>query len=189
MAAIDRFLKILTPLGIYRLSDNSRVYRELSVWAEEFDLLQAETEGLLRELFIVTAENYGIAVNEGIYTAPNEAEGLSLRRQRLLNRLNLNGNCFTLKEITSAIRDFGAADFQIIEFHSRYNVVVEIYGDYSDASIEFIKGEIKKIMPAHLITEVYFNGISWADIDGESLSFDTMDGKGYSWNYIDEIKI
>lgn len=189
MAAIDRFVSILSPLKIYTAEENSRVYRELSVCSEEFDLLEEELDGLLREMFIVTAQDSGLSGIESIYTAPNGNVGLDRRRQKILNRLAYNDNCFTLEEIKSAVRDFGAEDFKILEFPSRYNAVVEIYGDYDSAAIDFIKSEIKKIMPAHLNIEVYFNGLTWNEIESGELAFDDMDGKNYTWEYIDEIKI
>lgn len=189
MAAIDRFIKVLSPLGIYGLSENSRTYRELLSYSKEFDLLQSESDLLLRELFIATAETYGLSSPERIYTAPDESVGLAERRRRLLNRFNIGDGSFTPEAIGSAVKDFGAESFQITEYPSRYSIVVEISGDYSNAGIDFIKKEIKKIMPAHLNTEVYFNGISWNEIDSRDLSFDTIDGKDYAWSYIDEIKI
>lgn len=189
MAVIETFLKILSPLNIYNLSENTNVYKELMTYAQELDLINLQLDILLRESFIITAEDYGLSLIEKIYTAPSADEDNSLRRERILNRLNIDDSCFTLEKIKNSITGFGAENFQILEFPDRYNIVVEIYGDYDETKISFIKNEVRKIMPAHQKNEVYFNGISWVEIDSQALSFDSMDAKAYSWNSIDEIKI
>lgn len=189
MVTIDRFVKILSPVNIYNLDKNSNIYKELLVYAEEIDLLIAELNKLLEEEFLDTATDYGLSNIEHIYTEPYSNETPEIRSSKILQRLLISDNDFTLPAIINSIKSFGAKDFQIIEYPQRYNIVVEIKGDYQQSDIDFIKAEIRKIMPAHQNVEVYFNGLSWQEIDSKNLTFSSMDLKNYSWETIDELKL
>lgn len=188
MATIDSFIKNLSPVKAYRLSEKSNLYYELQTYAQEFDRLRIQLDKLLRECFLFTAEDYGLSNFELIYTAAYNEETPQVRRDRIFQRLSIDDGCVTLSDVKKAIKSFGAENFNIIEFYGRYNIVVEVYGEYSQSEIDFIRTEIKKIMPAHQKAEVYFGGLSWSEIDSRNLAFSEMDAKNYSWNTIDELK-
>lgn len=188
MAVIDSFLKILRPLNIYNLSENSNVYNELLTYAKELDILNLEIETLLREGFIFTAESYGLSNIEKIYTAEDTQNTPQSRRDKILERLKLNDSSFSLKEMENALKSLGVKEYKILEYPARLMLVFEITGDYTEAEISFIKSEIHKLAPVSYDIQINFWGLTWNEFESRNLSFNSLDLQNLSWQEIDELK-
>ena len=67
MSIISTLVKNLQPLKLYSLNKSSNIYKELSVYASELELLNDQLEELLKECFVQTAESYGLDNIEHIY--------------------------------------------------------------------------------------------------------------------------
>ncbi|MCH5299913.1 MAG: hypothetical protein J1E56_01230 [Ruminococcus sp.] len=188
MAVISSLIKALTPLNIYNITYGTNIYNELYVYANELDRLNLEIDTLLREAFVYTAESYGLANIEKIYTAEDTSNTAQTRREKLLERLSINDSYFTLKDMKKSLLGLGVKDSRILEFPSRRTIVFEISGKYTDAEINFIKAEIKKLAPVAFEIQIYFGGLSWSDFEGKNLSFSSMDLQNLSWEQIDELE-
>lgn len=188
MSIISTLVKNLQPLKLYSLNKSSNVYKELSVYASELELLNDQLEELLKECFVQTAETYGLDNIEHIYMEPATALDTETRRQRIINRLQICDNDYTVEGVTKAIKCFGTENFSIIEYPQRNQLVVEVFGDYTDFQAQFIKTEIEKLIPADNTVLVYFNGISWSEFESKNLTFAQIDTLDYTWKTIDNQK-
>lgn len=189
MNGTDRMIKVLEPLNLYSLKENTNVFRELKVYGEELDLLKNETDILLREEFIRTAESYGLDQREKVFCSiKQEIEPLK-RQEMLLMRGCISDNDFSVKEFKKSIESFGADSFTITEYFEKFLIVVEIDGVYCDRDIAFIKNEIEKICPAHQKIVVYFGGVNWEDFEKQQFDFLSMDNKNLTFDQIDEMKL
>ncbi len=189
MSTLSDLVKILQPLNLYSLTKSSNVYRELSVYGKEFDRLKADFDEFLRECFVQTAETYGLSNIEHIYMNPTTELDAETRRQRILDRLLINDSDYTLQAVSKAIKCFGTESFDIIEFPNRNQVVVEIFGEYTQAQEEYIVTEITKLLPADNVFQVNFDGLTWSDFEAENLTFAEIEAKNYDWKTIDKQKL
>ncbi len=188
MSVISTLVKNLQPLNLYSLNKSSKVYCELSVYAKEFELLISQFELLLRECFVQTAQTYGLDNIEHIYMQPATNLATEVRRKRILDRLNINDGNYTLEGVKKSIECFGVENFEILEYPKRNLLVVELYSEYTEDELQFIKSEIKKLVPADNAFCVYFDGISWATFELKNLTFAQIETLDYTWETIDKQK-
>lgn len=188
MKIIDKFLDILSPLKIYSLDEESKIYAELSVFADEFDLIYDSLDEILRESFVFTACGYGLDSIESLYTAPFSELDPEERRGRIMNRLLTSDEDFTLSAMESALNAFGTEEYKITECVKDSRVIIEISGDCTEERKAYIKREITKIMPAGIVVWTLFYGISWQSFEDKNYTFSSMDSLNMTWEEIDEQK-
>lgn len=188
MSVISSLIKVLTPLNIYNITYGTNIYNELNVYAKELDRLNLEIDTLLREAFVYTAESYGLANIEKIYTAEDTLNTAQTRREKILERLSINDSYFTLKDMEKSLLSLGVKKYRIIEYPSKFLIVFEISGKYTDAQINFIRAEIQKLAPVTFEVEIYFGGLSWSEFESKDLNFSNMELQNLSWEQIDKLE-
>ena len=80
MESFDSMKTKLDALGLYKIEENSNIYAELKSYAAALDEMFAILETMLKELFIDTAEDYGISSREILLG--REKDGFSLEKRR-----------------------------------------------------------------------------------------------------------
>ncbi len=186
-AAYSSMEEALSKLSLYDFN-NTNISYELTCYALQFDALNTLTREMLSECFIDTASSYGIENREIIIGALRDDLTLTKRREMLTLRESIDQTSFTLQHIRKALKSFSLDDFEIYEFPKIYTIVVDIKGDYTNAQKAWIRAQILKIMPAHQVVYVVFNGPSWEQIDSNNNDFTYIDSKNYSWEDIDNLE-
>lgn len=147
----------LQTTGLYAVKDNTNINTELRAYAIGLDSAFSNLELMLRELFIDTAESYGITEREKMLGAQRSDYSLEKRREMLKDRQMTRGLSCTLKAFEKMLASYGLSDFSIEEKFAQQEVVVTI----NDSLIEEIKSWVVKRInddfPSHLKLTVVFN--------------------------------
>ena len=181
MTALESLTKKLAPLNIYDISEGTNIFAELSAYAYAIDKHRENTEVVLIECFISTAESYGIETREKVFGHLREDYTLEQRREMLKLRRGLGDSDFTLSAFEKIMTSLGAGSYNLHEMYSTYEAVVTMFTTFSNADAEWIENQIKLFLPAHLITHIYYGGPTFSEIDSEDLTFSEFDANNKKW--------
>lgn len=185
MKSLESMIKKLSPLKIYNLEEGTVVYAELAAFAVGLDVLRDTLDLLLKEAFIETAESFGLENLERLVGKVRDDLPISKRREMLNKRLSFGAGDFTLKGLEKLMKLMGV-EGEVEEYPEVNRIVLKISGeDYTTAQREWIVSQAKALMPAHLESDVVFEGFNWGDSDLYSNTFSQIDSKSYTWEKID----
>lgn len=185
MDVLQTLKKALQPLRLYQFTGNTLVECELAAYAAALQPLEEEIETLERELFIATAEDYGLSLREELAGRAKPQASLESRREMLFYRGAVTSNDFTRAGIERALVAAGIRA-SIVEqpgSSSLYINCIETLDHF--VSQEQAMEEAGQFLPAHLDASFDFRPLSWEQIEQKGLTFDQMDAKGLSWQQID----
>lgn len=187
VTTIESFIKKLEPLGVYDISEGTNICAELSAYAEALDKHRENMDEALRECFISTAEGYGIEIREKVFGQLRERYTNSKRREMLSLRRSLGENDFTRAGLDRFMASLGVDSYSLQELYGTYTIIVTISNTFTDTEAKWIEKQIKEIMPAHLITLVYYGGSTFSEIDAENLTYSAFDNRNSTWAEIDNL--
>lgn len=178
--------KSLTPLGIYNFN-RTNINTELKAYAFVLDEINNEIQEMLSECFIDSAKSYGLTNRELVIGAQRDDLSVEQRREMLLLRESITKSSFTVQKIEESLRSFGL-QFDLLEYPSLYIVSVNARGSYSEKEQAWIRNEVEKIMPAHLIVQVVFCGPTWEQSDSKNSTFSYIESLDLCWDEIDNLE-
>ncbi len=178
--------KALLPLGLYDINDNNIDYELLS-YAQVLDEMKFELTEMLRECFLSSAVSYGLYNREVIVGKKRDDLSIKERRNMLTLREQIDSSSFTLEKIRSSLESFNLL-CDIHEYPSLYMVVLDAIGEYTKEQKSWIREQVQKIMPAHLLVQVVFGGVTWQESDSKSNTFSYIDSLNLSWENIDDLE-
>ena len=185
MTTLQSFVKKLNPLGIYDIQEGSNIYAELSAYAYALDRHRDNMEAVLRECFISTAEGYGIEIREKVFGNVRENYTPEQRREMLKLRRGLGNGDYTLEGFDRFMRSLGADSYNLHEMNLSYEVSVTINNSFNSTDAKWAENQIKLIMPAHLITHVYYGGALFSQIDSANMTYADFDSQNSTWTQLD----
>ena len=177
----------LHPLKTYSRDTDTNLSVEIASYAAALDEHRSLLDEFLKECFITTAETYGIEKREKLVGEVKVDYPIDRRRNMLILRNTLGENDFTKQGIGKFLSCFGVTNYQIIEMPELLEISFYIDGDYSNAEKAWIEKQINMMLPAHLVSTVTFQGISWNDIDSKNMCFAEIDSNNYTWNFINNL--
>lgn len=186
MESLTSLKKALGATGLYRL-DGSNVEKELIVYAEELDRLNEKLGEMYREAFIETAQGYGLAEYEKIFSRERDSLSADKRRELIEKRMSLTLADFTRKGIEKALESFSLG-FVMTEYPTLLKLNIIAQGDYTAAEEDWIREQTAKIIPAHLEFQMVFNTLSWDEMDEKERIFSEWDALKMTWNDLDNMK-
>ena len=177
--------RVLSPLGLYDLSENSLISKELNVYATEIDRASEFLENLLKEYFINTAEDYGLTFREKLFGSVKGDLDIQSRRRILLNRCSLKSYEFNRESVEKSLITAGI-DGYIVEDPQNNFLHINCLNRF-DTTIteEMAKSIVLKFIPAHLSTDFDFRVLTWNYIDDLEKTFQSMDDNDFTWDQID----
>ncbi len=184
MTALESMVKKLSPLGIYRIEDETNIKNELSAYAYALDIHKKNIDNLIRECFISSAQDYGIEIREKVIGAVKSSYDLSKRREMLTLRKGFNENDFTQDSLAKFMKSFGVTEFNLSENPTQSIISVCVGGSYPDSEEKWIENQIRLILPAHLTAFVYFGGKNWRQLYQEDKTFRELDEQDLMWQEI-----
>ena len=185
MSTIESIKRVLNPLGLYNLNDESLVTKELTVYSEELDLLRTELQNILKEFFINTAADYGIYLREKIFGSVKTDLPISERRKILLNRYSEKSCGFNRESVEKSLISAGMNGY-ITEYPKRNLLYINCINIFdTTVTKEIAERLILEFVPAHLDIEFDYRILTWKYIDNLDLSFSNIDEMDLTWESID----
>lgn len=184
MDSITSMKSKLESVGIYDLSENSNVYKELAVYCAALDALIDIIKETERESTVKTAETYGLKMWEDILGERRESMDAEIRRELLQKRLSISEADFTRQGAEKLLSSLGVA-FTLYEYPAMNYMHIQCEGAYSKAQRTFITEQAIKQLPAHLDIFLDFRSFCFEDMDNASLTFSSLDAKNLTWQQIE----
>lgn len=185
MESINLFISKLKPLGLYNLNQGTLIYAELASYAVALDVIYDKLEEIEKEMFVDTAESYGLTLREKAFGYKRSNVSMAVRREMLNYRSSITSNNFNKEKIKDALVASGI-DGYIIEVPSEYLMHINCLNVIdTEVSNEEAESRAKKFMPAHVETIFDFRPLQWSYIDNMDLTFEEMDSNDLTWNEID----
>lgn len=190
MKAYESMTKKLLPTGLYTLENGGAISNELKTYSYGIDSSDDILDIIIREAFISTATDYGLAMWEDMFGGIHSDIDTATRRKLIKARLRLNYNDFTENGVKEILNSLGITDYVITEYPSLFMVRIDLSTqDYSATQRKWIKNQLEALLPAHLELSLIFGTLSWNKIDELNLTANEMDAKDYSWDDIDTLRI
>lgn len=149
----------LLPLGIYTDEPGSELYCEQQAFAAGLDLLFEQLEEMEAELFISTAETYGLSEREKLFGRVREDLTLSQRRELLCKRELMNFEVLTLEAFGRVLESWGVSDYSFVESLTRARLTVRITDALDETQQRVIEERANIEIPAHAEVRITY-GIS-----------------------------
>lgn len=186
MNTIESIKKILNPLCLYNLEDNSLITKELTVYANELDILRTETQKILTEFFINTAIDYGLYLREKLFGSIKSGLSINERRRILLSRYSSESYEFNREAVEKTLISAGI-DGYVTEYPQSNSIYINCLNMF-DTTItkEMAKKIVLEFIPAHLNVTFDFRNLTWDYIESLNLTFNEFDEKDLTWEEIDD---
>lgn len=183
---LDILKRKLRPLSLYSLSEDSLIHAELAAYAVGLDLLLYKLHELERECFISTAETYGLNLRERVFGSVRSELLIQSRRDMLIYRGAITANDFNRDSTGRALMAAGINGY-IVEDPSKNEIHINCMELVDTTlSVEQIKEQSQKFLPAHLVVNFDFGKLTWDYIDGKDLAFSEIDTCDLTWSEIDD---
>lgn len=150
MNSVTSMKSKLMPIGIYKLDNDSNVYKELVAYAEVLDELFAELDEMIREYYIDTAENYGITRRELIMGPERTDLSIEKRRQMLKVREQAVGLSCTVKDFENILLSYGVGRVALTEHFSEQKYELTFLDGSQINNKRWVSERIVKDFPLHL---------------------------------------
>ena len=176
-------VRLMQPLRLYSLRENSLVYWELLSYAKGFGLLYGRLGELYREAFLQTAEGFGITEREKLMNFPaNSKLPLETRRELLRYTLSMAPRDYNLEGIENGLHSIGL-DAKIQENREEEKLSITSEGFLGNfISYDRLKRDALRILPAHLEVDFEFGSFTWEKFEAKDWDFDRLDKRDFTWD-------
>lgn len=146
----------LEKTGLYNVKNGTNIRAELCAYAAGLDVVFNELEKAERELFIDTAEDYGISERERFLGKLKDDCTLEKRRSMLKVYEKMIGGKCTPKAFSEMLRGYGVENFEFIEDWERFKLGIKIKDSKTDTEKALIAEHIGADFPIHLLIAVSY---------------------------------
>ncbi len=156
---MDSFTSMKSKLeatGLYSVVPGTNIYAELKAYAAGLDVLFETLDVMLRELFIDTAETWGIDNRELLLGRIKDDCTLEKRREMLKIYEQMMGGKCTLEAFNMVLKGYGLNNFEIAELPIRNRVTINVNESVSDEQKSVIEERIAADFPSHLYVAVTY---------------------------------
>ncbi len=155
MSSFESMKTKLESTGIYSVTEDSNIRKELKAYAEGLDRVFDELKIMERECFIETAESYGLSERERFVGVDRSEESLEKRRELLETAEQLRGDC-TVVSFEKMMRGYGVENFNFSEHPTGNYMVINIYDKFTVEQQVVIRNRVNDDFPSHINVTVYF---------------------------------
>lgn len=156
MTAYESIKNKLSATGIYNIKQGGLIDAEIKAYAIVLQRVYDKLDELLRECFVQTAEGYGLEQLEAMARTYMSGDELESRRNKLINRLQINPSIIGKDALEKQAASLGL-ECNITENCSESKLNVDVLTEVADDKKEFLKAELLRFAPLHLIMYVTFN--------------------------------
>lgn len=185
ISELNSIKKVLSPLGLYNLDENSLVGKEIEVYEIEIERVKETLKSLLKEYFINTATDYGLTLKEKLFGSVKTDLSLENRKKILLSRYSRESYGFNRESVEKSLMSAGIEGY-VVENPQNNSLYVNCLNRF-DTTIteEMVENIVLKIIPAHLSVDFDFRILTWNYIDGLDTTFSEIDSEDLTWEQID----
>ncbi len=183
MNCLESMVRLLRPVGVYSLREDSLVYAELCGYYEGLRIIEDELALLAREGFLCTAREFGLTEWERIIrSAAFESASLEDRRQVVLYTLSRMPSDFNREGMLRGLSSLGL-DCTLEEDCASGTVTVTVNG-YTGMlrTYEEVLARVQNILPAHIGVVLDIGVVTWEALDLLDHSFDMRDILDMTWD-------
>lgn len=156
MNSFDSMKTKLESTGLYKITDSSNIKAELSAYAEGLNAVFDTLEMMEKELFIDTAEDFGIIERERFVGKVRDEYSLEKRRNMLkISEQKVGGKC-TPDDFKQIVRGYGVENFTFQEAPSRNRLAINISDSKTDAEKKYIEKCVNADFPLHLLVTISY---------------------------------
>ncbi|MBE6948493.1 MAG: DUF2313 domain-containing protein [Ruminococcaceae bacterium] len=151
MGYTDYLIRILAPLSVYDLTENSYSRAELEAMGKALDECCSEIEILERECTVPTAEDYGLSMYEKLLPR-HYAIAVHTRRKAIISMLSVNNSCFTQELLNKTLSGCGEPT-TVRETGEASQVMVD-FTEVNGRPVNYVQLErwVENMLPCHLET-------------------------------------
>lgn len=183
MTSLEEMIKILRPSGIYRLEEDSVVYRELQTYAEQFDRVSAKLNEVLREAMVQTAASYGLDGMEHLLGHSGAGLTEEQRRGMIICRLSSASRGFTRPGVERTLKTLGYNGEITEDFENGVLIFEPLGGNAGAEDYGALIEEIRAILPAQLRFSFAVAAPTWDELDARDKTFAAWDGAALPWDF------
>ena len=155
--------QILSPLGIYDLESGIGA-EEISLIGAQMDEIFDALEEIRREMFLETAESYGLMDFEDVLPFTLTSLTTEDERRTVIALLRIRGGCFSQAMLQDTISGCGL-QATIEEGCETMTAVVRFPQNRGiPEGFEKLKGRVEEIVPCHLKTQYVFIYTPWREL-------------------------
>ena len=159
VTAYESIKNKLSATEIYDIKQGGLIDAEIRAYAVALQVAYDKVDVLLRECFVQTAESYGLEQLESMARTYMNGDTLEIRRNKLINRLQINPSIIGKDALKKQVASLGL-ECNITENIADSKIYVDILTEVADDKKEFLKAELLRFAPLHLIMYVTFNGVA-----------------------------
>lgn len=173
--------KLLRPLRVYQLGEESLSGAELFAAGAGLDGAAAALERALRESILLTAEEEGLALRERLFTRIGARMTPELRREAIAALSRVGGDGFTPDGINETIGGCGVR--AVAEETGEMGTVRVTFPQVAGEPEDFarIREVILDIMPCHLAVDFYFRFLTWQECEEQGYTWERIEGAAHTW--------
>lgn len=157
MNSYDSMKNKLNEVGIYNISENSNISKELYAYAEGLDGLFDSLDTMIKECYIETAEDCGIIRREK-FLGKERTEYTTEKRREMLKLLeqNMGGKCNS-QAFSDILRSCGLTDFSFAESPTGYRLSIHINDILTKEQKDIVAERVNAEFPLHLSIGIVYN--------------------------------
>lgn len=177
----DAFLRdLLAPLGIYR-TEGGVSGGEISALGMVLDGAHGALRELERELFIGSAESFGLTSYESLLPVKPAYRTVEDRRNALMGLIRMDGASFTLEAVNKTLCGCGIAA-EAAEAGERMTVTISFPGTRGiPENIEQLQAAIEQIIPCHLGISYFYVYTPWSYLESCFSTWDDIESLSLTW--------
>lgn len=156
---MDSFTSMKTKLeatGLYSIAQGTNIFDELKAYAAALDELFTQLDVMLGEMFISTAQSYGIVNRELLLGRERDNYPLAKRREMLLVYEQMTDGRCTPEAFEDLLSGYGLSNFKITENPAASKVTIDVSDAVSAEVKKLVEQRVKADFPTHLTVEVNF---------------------------------
>lgn len=156
---MDSFTSMKTKLdntGLYTIEKGANIYAELKAYAAGLDVLFETLDKMLAELFIDTAQDYGIRCREELLGKVKSGYTLNERREMLKIYERMMGGKCTPEAFEMILRGYGLKSFEITENPTQNKIDVTVNENVPVELKALVEKRIALDFPTHLNVAVNY---------------------------------
>lgn len=149
MRSFESMKRKLEQTGLYNVSSDSNIAKELNAYAEGLDTVFDGLSKLEKECYIETAEDYGLEIRESFIGEDRSDMSIDERRSLLETSEQITGDC-TVEAFKKILTGYGLKKFSITESYGSYSLTITISDDLSEDQKSALAIKVNNDFPLHL---------------------------------------
>lgn len=177
----EQYLKrLLSPLGLYDLSEGTRNGSELAALGTALDSIAALLDTVERESLLATAEAEGLSRREALFARKPQAPSTAARREAIAALLRIGEDSLTPDAVNDTLTGCGIPARAEEKADGGLRVVFPQTAGIPEG-FDRIRGIILDILPCHLEVEFYFRYMTWTECEAAGWTWQRVEDAAHTW--------